>query len=33
VIGGGTPEQFAEHMRRETAKWSQVIKTAGIRAE
>ncbi len=28
---GGTPEQFAGHVRRETAKWAQVIKTAGIR--
>jgi tripartite-type tricarboxylate transporter receptor subunit TctC len=30
---GGTPEQFAEHVRRETAKWAQVIKSAGIRAD
>ncbi len=33
VIVGGTPEQFAEHVRKETAKWAQVIKTAGIRAD
>ena len=30
---GGTPEQFAEHVRKETAKWAQVIKAAGVRAE
>ena len=30
---GGTPEQFAEHVRKETAKWANVIKTAGIRAD
>jgi tripartite-type tricarboxylate transporter receptor subunit TctC len=29
---GGSPEQFAEHVRKETAKWAHVIKTAGIRA-
>lgn len=33
VIAGGTPEQFAEHLKRETAKWAQVIRTAGIRAQ
>jgi len=32
-IGGGTPEQFAEHLRRETAKWAGVIKTAGIKPQ
>lgn len=30
---GGSPEQFAEHMRREMAKWAQVIKAAGLRVE
>ena len=33
VTVGGTPEQFAEHVRKETAKWAQVIKTAGIKLE
>ena len=33
VITGGTPEQFAEHLRRETAKWAEVIKTAGIKPQ
>jgi tripartite-type tricarboxylate transporter receptor subunit TctC len=30
---GGTPEQFAEHVRRETTKWAKVIKDAGIKPE
>jgi tripartite-type tricarboxylate transporter receptor subunit TctC len=33
VMGGGTPEQFAEHLRRETAKWAEVIKLAGIKPQ
>ena len=32
-IGGGTPEFFAEHIRRESAKWADVIKRAGARIE
>ena len=30
---GGTPEQFGEHVRRETAKWAKVIRAAGIRPQ
>ena len=30
TTGGGTPEQFAEFIRRETEKWGKVIKAAGI---
>jgi tripartite-type tricarboxylate transporter receptor subunit TctC len=30
---GGTPEQFAAHVRSEIAKWGRVLKAAGIRAE
>ena len=30
---GGTPEQFAEHLRRETEKWGKVIKAAGIKPQ
>jgi tripartite-type tricarboxylate transporter receptor subunit TctC len=30
---GGTPEQFAEHVRKETAKWAQVIKAVGIKPQ
>jgi tripartite-type tricarboxylate transporter receptor subunit TctC len=33
LVGGGTPEQFAEHLRRETAKWAGVIKAAGIKPQ
>ena len=29
----GTPEQFARYMKTEHAKWSQVIKAAGLKAE
>ena len=28
-----TPQGLADHMRRETERWSQVIKDAGIRIE
>jgi len=30
---GGTPERFAEHVRAETRKWTDVIKRAGIKAD
>jgi tripartite-type tricarboxylate transporter receptor subunit TctC len=30
---GGTPEQFAEHLRKETEKWVRVIKAAGIKPQ
>ena len=29
----GTPEQFGSHVKSELAKWAQVVKTAGIRAD
>lgn len=29
----GTPEQFGTHVKTELAKWAQVVKTAGIRAD
>jgi tripartite-type tricarboxylate transporter receptor subunit TctC len=32
-IVGGTPEQFAEHLRKESAKWADVVKRAGVRVE
>jgi tripartite-type tricarboxylate transporter receptor subunit TctC len=28
-----TPAQFGDFLKRETAKWAQVIKTAGIRID
>jgi tripartite-type tricarboxylate transporter receptor subunit TctC len=30
TILGGTPQQYAEHLRADTAKWAKVIKAAGI---
>ncbi len=30
---GGTPEQFAEHIRRETAKYADVVKRAGVKPD
>ena len=30
---GGTPEHFAEHIRKEAEKWGKVIKAAGIRPQ
>lgn len=33
VAAGGTPEQFADFLRRETEKWGKVIKAAGIKPQ
>jgi len=33
TAGGGTPEQFVEHLRRETVKWTGVIRAAGIKPQ
>ncbi len=33
TMGGGTPEQYAEHLRSETAKWAKIIKAAGIKPQ
>jgi len=30
---GNTPEQFAEEIRLETAKWAKIIKEHGIKAD
>jgi tripartite-type tricarboxylate transporter receptor subunit TctC len=30
IVLGGTPEQFAEHIRTHVAKWAKVVKAAGI---
>jgi tripartite-type tricarboxylate transporter receptor subunit TctC len=30
---GDTPQQFAEHIRRETAKWAKVVKASGAKAD
>jgi tripartite-type tricarboxylate transporter receptor subunit TctC len=33
IIGGGTPEQLASHMRVELDKWAQVIKANNVKVE
>ena len=33
TVGGGTPEEFGELIRRETDKWAKVIKAAGIKPQ
>ena len=30
---GGTPEEFGEFIRTESAKWAQVIKSAGVKLD
>lgn len=32
-VVGGTPEQFAEHIRKEGAKWADVVKRAGVKVD
>ena len=32
-IAGGTPEQFAAHIRKEAARWADVVKRSGAKAE
>ena len=32
-VAGGTPEQFAEFIRKETIKWGDVVKRAGIKID
>jgi len=29
----GTPEEFAEFIKRETAKWGEVVRQAGLKAD
>ncbi len=33
TVIAGTPEQFADNIRSEIAKWAKVIKVAGIKLE
>lgn len=30
---GGTSEQFTEHVRKENAKWAEVVKRAGLKID
>ena len=32
-VVGGTPEQFAAHIRKETVKWADVVRRAGVKVE
>ncbi len=32
-VGGGSPEQFGGHLRREIAKWGKLIKAIGLKTE
>ena len=33
VVEGGTPEQFSAHIRKETARWADVVKRSGAKLE
>jgi len=33
TVIGGTPEQFGEHVRKEAAKWAEVVKRAGVKVD
>ena len=33
VVAGGTPEQFSDHIRKEAARWADVVKRSGAKME
>jgi tripartite-type tricarboxylate transporter receptor subunit TctC len=33
IVAGGTPEQFAAHIRKEAARWADVVKRSGAKLE
>jgi tripartite-type tricarboxylate transporter receptor subunit TctC len=33
VIVSGTPEQFAAHIRKEAARWAEVVKRANVKVD
>ena len=33
IVAGGTPEQFAAHIRKEAARWADVVKRAGVKVD
>ncbi len=33
AVKGGTPDEFAGHIRREAAKWAEVVKRAGVKVD
>ncbi len=33
IVAGGTPKQFAEHIRKESARWADVVKRSGAKVD
>jgi tripartite-type tricarboxylate transporter receptor subunit TctC len=33
IVVGGTPEQFGAHIRKEAARWADVVKRAGVKVD
>ena len=33
IVAGGTPEQFVEHIRKESVRWAEVVKRANVKAD
>ena len=33
IVAGGTPQQFAEHIKRETVRWADVVKRSGAKMD
>ena len=33
IVVGSTPEQFAAHIRKETARWADVVKRSGAKVD
>ena len=33
IVAGGTPEQFAAHIRKEAARWADVVKRSGAKID
>jgi tripartite-type tricarboxylate transporter receptor subunit TctC len=33
IVAGGTPEQFVEHIRKESVRWADVVKRANVKAD
>ena len=33
IVAGGTPEQFAAHIKKEAARWAEVVKRSGAKVD
>ena len=33
VVAGGTPEQFGAHIKKDAARWAEVVKRAGAKVD